>query len=153
MRAKRGFTLMELVLVLGAVGLFIALVFFVYNRVTEGTEVQDRLVRTQTLVSELEKVKVDNGGKYPQGTCDISGCSLTPSWAPNYLSTYYWSNGWTYTCSAGNNPRIEIGNVEDDKVGSKIVGGLTSSLSSYGINCTYDAGAKKITCTLGNRGC
>ena len=151
-KGQEGFTLMELVLVLGALVVLISLSFFAYKKVSEGTEIEDRTSRTYTLITELERFRNDNNGLYPTGTCNASSCTLSAT-AQGYIDNYYWGSGWTYQCNSGGNPSISISGITDVKEGTQIAGRLNSTLQSQGASCSYNSSSQTVTCTLANRRC
>lgn len=105
---SRGFTLIEMVLVLAGLVIFLSVVFAVYrSRVEPNSWASNKFQTFQSVVSALESAKSANGGAYPAAT----NVSLSNSTAPSDpKAKLVWSavtggvptsdiNGWTYSCS------------------------------------------------------
>jgi len=106
---RRGFTIVELALVLAVVSIFVAGAFIGYNRVYLPAKA-DSIARTiLTVLAAVERARTDNGGAYPAGRFAIGsgGGNLVESHlggagALNDVS------GWQYDCPAGASSTLTI---------------------------------------------
>ena len=108
---SKGFTLIEMILVLAALVTFLALVFSIYkNRIEPSRWSSDKFQVFQSVVAALESAKSANGGAYPAASNVDLGSSTVPDNPKAKLVWYAVTGGspssdivgWEYSCSDGN---------------------------------------------------
>jgi len=110
-KRRRGFTLIEMILVIASLATFLALVFGIYKTKVEPARWSSNMYQKfQSVVAALEDAKSANGGGFPEAS-DVDLSSTTAPTDPK--AKLVWSAvtggmgdpslvGWTYTCSGGN---------------------------------------------------
>ena len=100
-RTKRGFTLLEVLLVIAAIGILASIVLVAINPNKQITQVRDavRKAYVNTIRKAIEQYSIDNGGQYPTGIASgsykdicpigqVTGqCADLSALVPNYLSS------------------------------------------------------------------
>ena len=108
---SKGFTLIEMILVLAALVTFLTLVFTIYkNRIEPSRWSSDKFRVFQSIVVALESAKSANGGAYPAATNVDLGSSSVPEDPKAKLVWYAVTGGspsldvagWAYSCSESN---------------------------------------------------
>lgn len=108
-KGKKGFTLIEMILVLAALVAFLGLVFGIYkSRVEPARWSQNKFQVMQSVMAAIEHAKSANGGSYPKVTSALAlGSTAAPSDPKAALVWYAVTggsptadiSGWTYLCS------------------------------------------------------
>ncbi len=100
---KKGFTLIEVVLVLAIGGLIFLLAFLAYQQVSRNRRDTQRRSDTARVVAELENYKADGRTTYPANSVAGESCSTTTSGSFGlFLSKYLCKNG-SFTGPQGDN--------------------------------------------------
>jgi len=107
-KKSKGFTLIEMILVLAALVTFLALVFTIYkNRIEPSRWSSDKFRTFQSVVAALETAKSANGGAYPAASNVDLSTAPTDNDPKKKLVWYAVTGGspsadiigWKYTCS------------------------------------------------------
>lgn len=109
--ARRGFTLVELLLVLVILGMLAALVMPKFTGRTEQARVTAAQTQIATFGTALDAFEVDTGS-YPRGSDGLQQLLVAPregtGWRGPYLKNDIpmdpWGNAYVYECPGKNNP-------------------------------------------------
>lgn len=134
-RSSRGFTLLELLVVIGIVGVIMALATVAYST----TQISGRNARRkQDLVAiqnALEQYYSQNSFRYPDGSCTVASTYLRSAWPvdPDTNVDYTGVSACTSTsyCICG------------------AMEGVSSTTGNAGANCDFTSGARTYYC-VGN---
>ena len=111
-RAQRGFTLVELLLVLVILGMLAAIVLPKFSGTTERGRVTAAQTQISTFKTALDAFEVDMG-YYPKGKNGLLDLIQQPRDAPNWHGPYLqsdaipkdpWGNDYIYECPGRHNP-------------------------------------------------
>lgn len=92
LKDKKGFTLIEIVLVLAIAGLILVIVFLAVSGAQRSRRDSQRKNDLSRIAAQLEQFASNNNGCYPESAA-TPGCAGTPNWAT------FWT---TYIVTAGN---------------------------------------------------
>ena len=98
MRKRKGFTLIELVIVVAIIGILSLMILPQFNNVTNDAKVSTYEANCQTVVSAIAMYQAGNDGKYPTAATDLDPY-INGGWASLTDSP----DGATYTWDASNN--------------------------------------------------
>lgn len=138
MRRKRrkGFTLIEMILVLAALVTFLGVVFTIYKTKIEPSRwSQNKFQVFQSVVAAIENARSANGGAYPAAT-NVDLSSTTPPGSSKAKLVWYAVTGgtptsdiagWTYSCSGSN---LDITVNISDKPSSAAAGVFIASVEN-----------------------
>lgn len=142
---RRGFTLIEMILVLAVLVTFLGVVFAIYKTKIEPTRwSQNKFQVFQSVIAAIENAKSANGGAYPAAS-DVDLSSTSAPTDPKAKLVWYAVTGgdptsdiagWTYTCSGGN---LDITVSIADKPSSAAAGVFISSVENN-VGMTVAAG-------------
>jgi len=94
--SKGGFTLIEVVLVLGIGSLIFAMAFIAYGQASINRRDTQRRADLGKIASELENYAADNNGNYPE-RASFSTATYESDFVPNYIATLKDPTGTKYT--------------------------------------------------------
>jgi general secretion pathway protein G len=111
-RSSRGFTLVELLLVLVILGVLAAIVIPKFSGRTQQAKIQATVTQISTFRTALDAFEVDNG-YYPKGRSGLQDLIVMPRDAQNWRGPYLqsdripadpWGGEYSYECPGKNNP-------------------------------------------------
>jgi general secretion pathway protein G len=109
---RRGFTLVELLLVLVILGVLAAIVIPKFSGRTQQAKVQAAVTQISTFRTALDAFEVDNG-YYPKGRTGLQDLIVQPRDAQNWRGPYLqtdrvpqdpWGGEYVYECPGKHNP-------------------------------------------------
>jgi general secretion pathway protein G len=109
---RRGFTLVELLLVLVILGVLAAIVIPKFSGRTQQAKMQAAITQISTFRTALDAFEVDNG-YYPKGRSGLQDLIVQPRDAQNWRGPYMqtdrvpldpWGGEYTYECPGKHNP-------------------------------------------------
>ena len=109
---RRGFTLVELLLVLVILGVLAAIVIPKFSGRTEQAKMQAAITQISTFRTALDAFEVDNG-YYPKGRSGLQDLIVQPRDAQNWRGPYMqtdrvpldpWGGEYIYECPGKHNP-------------------------------------------------
>lgn len=139
-RLNKGFTIVELALVLAVVSVLIAGAFIGYNRVYLPAKADSIARNVLNVLAALERARSDNGGAYPSGTFTIGGTETFPG--KTLLESHLGGTGtalndvagWRYSCTAGASSTLTLSTTNltggNQTLANLILAKLQTSLSS-----------------------
>jgi len=142
---SRGFTILELALVLAVAALLLGGAFVGYNRVYLPTKANSIAQSILGVMSAIERAKSDNGGAYPAGSFTIGsgGGNLVESHLGG-LNALGDVAGWQYSCPAGPSSTLTLTTTNlsggNTTLENLILAKLRSSLQA-GVNISVSGGA------------
>jgi general secretion pathway protein G len=111
-QSRRGFTLVELLLVLVILGVLAAIVIPKFSGRTQQAKVQAAITQISTFRTALDAFEVDNG-YYPKGRTGLQDLIVQPRDAQNWRGPYLqtdrvptdpWGGEYVYECPGKHNP-------------------------------------------------
>jgi len=110
-RSTRGFTLVEMLLVLVILGILATLILPKFSGRTEQARATAAQVQIATFGTALDAYEVDTGS-YPHGSNGLQALVVQPGDATNWRGPYLksdipldpWGHAYTYECPGRNNP-------------------------------------------------
>lgn len=133
-RASRGFTLVELLLVLVILGILAAIVIPRFSGRTEQAKEQAAVTQISTFKTALDAFEVDNG-YYPKGKNGLLDLIQQPRDAQNWRGPYLqsdtvpkdpWQNDYIYECPGRHNPSSYDLSSAGPPGGDKVIGNWTA---------------------------
>lgn len=88
LKKEKGFTLIEIVLVLAIAGLLLVIVFLAVSGAQKSRRDTQRKNDLSRIAANVESFASNNNGCYP-GSAATAGCAGTQTWA-NFIASTYW---------------------------------------------------------------
>jgi prepilin-type N-terminal cleavage/methylation domain-containing protein len=88
LKKEKGFTLIEIVLVLAIAGLLLVIVFLAVSGAQKSRRDTQRKNDLSRIAANVESFASNNNGCYPDSAA-AAGCTGTPTWA-NFVASTYW---------------------------------------------------------------
>lgn len=149
---KKAFTLIEFLLIVGIVGLLVAVAFLVYQVVSKSSGASVWSDKGRTFMVSLSNYVRDNNNVYPAATCNSATAWGTGTCADlrNYVGANLANEGWQYVCNAGGNPTVSTPAISDAEIGFQVANKLSNFGQAEGWTCTYDTTTSVVNCTNAN---
>jgi len=147
---KRGFTIVELALVLAVVAVLLVGAFIGYNRVYLPAKADSISRNVLNVLTALERARSDNGGAYPALTFTIGqgGGNLIESHLGGTGTALNDVAGWRYACTAGASSTVTLTTTNltggNQTLANLILAKLRTSLAS-GYQIQHNNGVFTIT--------
>jgi len=161
---KKGFTLIEIALVLAVAALLVLGVFTLYKfQIEPSRYVSDGSSKLINFITAIEQTKAYNGGAYPVvAVAEITDLSVKPTAAKAILLWQAVTGGqtaphlknWDYDCVSTGTTVNAIGSFSDipnTELLNLIANQVQNNVSGW--TCNTDIDNKKITCSKSNVAC
>lgn len=150
---RKGFTLVEMGLVLGALAIFVLTIFVIYRFfIQPGSYADNKMRMFQATIGSVENAKASNGGAYPTQAVGTLSTSAIASYVGGASNNQIAS--WTYGCTpAGTAGTLTIGISVADAPGNDAINILTDKVGSQNWTTTYVPATNMLNATLTNQVC